>query len=118
MFNRGISDEKFLTALRDWKEWDKIAADKELFFAMRENSVHVYYQGCRIFNISYDHRLLLKTHYKYLINPYMNDPYISWSGEGNSIKKRVDEIFIESLDTNLLKKAASYYAGAEKQGVH
>jgi hypothetical protein len=49
----------------------------------------------------------------------MKDPYVSWHGEGNAIKDRVDkEVFIERFDTKLLKKDASYYAGAEKEGVH
>src|ERR1700730_16841730 len=119
MFIRGISDG-FETALFESQQWEKIAQDEELYFAMRNESVNVYYRGCSIFNISYNkNQLLFRTHYKYLIHPYMKDPYVSWHGEGNAIKDRVHKgVFIERFDAKLLKKAASYYAGAEKEGVH
>ena len=119
MFDRGITD-KFANALAASKQWEKISEDKELYFAMRAEYVNVYYQGCSIFKISYENtQLCFRTHYKYLIHPYMNDPYILWNDKGNLIKERVDSgVFIDILDTKLLKKAASSYAVAEKKGIH
>jgi hypothetical protein len=118
MFKRGISDE-FERALLASKQWGIIVADKDLYFAMRNEYVNVYYEGCSIFKISFERQQLrFETHYKYLVHPHMKKPYIMWRETGNRIKDRMDKIFIETLDTKLLKKAASYYAGAEKTGVH
>lgn len=124
MFVRGISDE-FATALSKSPQWGEISPDPDLFLAMRNEYVNVYYRGCSIFKISYKNdQLRFETHYKYLIHPHMEKPYIMWRDAGNAIEERIDKnhkdkgIFVDSLDTELLKTAASYYAGAEKKGVH
>jgi hypothetical protein len=118
MFKRGISEE-FASELLDMWQWKKISEDKDLFFAIRHEYINVYYQGCSIFKIYYEkNQPRIATHYKYLIHPRMKAPYISWNGETNSIKARSDEVFIDNFDIDLLKTASSYYAGAEKKGVH
>jgi hypothetical protein len=117
MFKRGISDE-FAEKLSASAQWEEIIKDKELFLALRGTSVNVYYRGCSIFRISYENKKIRTlTHYKYLLRPDMKKPYISWEDSASLIKARIDDLFIDGLDLKSLKKAASYYAGAEKTGI-
>ena len=85
MFTKGISDD-FVNALLQWTHWKEIITDKDLFLAIRDESVNIYFQGCSIFKISFqEKRLNIETHYKYHLNPDVRKPYISWNGEGPAI---------------------------------
>jgi hypothetical protein len=119
VFTKGISD-KFVAALLDWKHWKEIITDRDLFLAIRNESVNIYFQGCSIFKISFqEKRLNIETHYKYLLNPDVKKPYISWNGEGPAISDdRLRKIFVSKFDVGSLKKSSSRYAGDEKRGVH
>ena len=119
MFDRGISNEKFVDALKKWPRWKDIISDKDLFVGIRKEYINIYYQGCSLFKISYkEPQLILETHYKYLVHPNVKKPLVSWEGEHPAVKDRVDEILIHEFKLDLLKKSSSSYAEAEKVGVH
>jgi hypothetical protein len=118
MFNRGISEE-FVQALRKWRHWEEIVNDNHLFMAIRDRYVNIYYQGCSIFKISHKNgQLTPETHYKYLVSPNVQNPYVLWKDDRPAVEDRVDEILIHAFDLASLKKSSSVYAGDEKEGVH
>lgn len=118
MFNRGVSKE-FVQTLKKWGHWEEILDDSDLFIAIRDGYVNVYYQGCSIFRISYKNGgLVPETHYKYLVSPNVQNPYVLWEGDRPAIADRVNEILIHGFDLASLKKSSSAYAGDEKEGVH
>jgi len=120
MFDRGIKDQKFLDALKSWPRWSQIVGDKDLFIAMRKKTVNVYYQGCSLFEISYNGGLQLKTHFKYLVRPQVGPAksYVSWKDDRPDIGQHPEDYFIGGFDIESLKKACSSYAEPEKKGVH
>ena len=120
MFERGIKDPEFLDALKSWPHRNQIVSDKDLFIAMRKKTVNVYCQGCSLFEISYNGRLQLKTHFKYLVRPQLlsANPYVSWKDDRPDIGHHAEDFFIDGFDIESLKKASSWYAEAEKEGVH
>ena len=119
MFNRGISDVRFLDALKNWEHWKEIISDEDLYVAIRKEYINIYYLGCSIFKISYQEgRLVFETHYKYLVHPNMKHPLISWDGGSPAVLHRVGEILIHEFDLSLLKKSSCWYAEDEKVGVH
>jgi hypothetical protein len=120
MFDRGINNTKFLDALKAWLPKSGIVGDRDLFIAMRKRTVNVYYQGCSLFEISYNGGLQLKTHFKYLVRPQLRsaNPYVSWKDGRPDIGACMGDFFIDIFDIKSLKKASSWYAEAEKEGVH
>jgi hypothetical protein len=118
MFNRGVSKE-FVQALKKWGHWEEILNDSDLFVAIRDGHVNIYYQGCSIFKITHRNgQLTPETHYKYLVSPNAQNPYVLWKGDRPAIEDRVKEILIHGFDLASLKIASSAYAGDEKEGVH
>jgi len=118
MFNRGISED-FVQALKKWRHWEEILNDNDLFMAIRDRYVNIYYQGCSIFKISHKNgQLTPETHYKYLVSPNVRNPYVLWKGEHPAVEERVNEILIQVLDLDLLKRSSRWYAEAEKVGLH
>ena len=118
MFDRGISD-KFEGALKSWKHWKEIISDEDLFVAIRKEYINVYFQGCSLLKISFkEGRLVSESHYKYLVRPSVKNPYVIWSDEGPAVEDRVNEMLIDKFDLDSLKKSSSWYAEAEKEGVH
>lgn len=117
MFKRGISDG-FVQALKIWPHWGQIIKDGDLFVAIRNEYINIYYQGCSLFKISFkEGRLTSETHYKYLVHPNVKNPYVSWNGERPALEGRENEILIHEFKPNLLKKSAHWYAEPEKVGV-
>ena len=53
MFDRGITNPKFVDALKKWPHWKDIISDKDLFVGIRNEYINIYYQGCSLFKISY-----------------------------------------------------------------
>jgi hypothetical protein len=117
MFKRGISED-FVKALKGWNHWEEIIKDPDLFVAIRDEYINIYFQGCSLFKISWNEELLFETHYKYLVRPSWKNPYVSWQGDTPAIKDRVNEILIDKLNVDSLKKSSSWYAEAEKEGIH
>jgi hypothetical protein len=118
VFERGITDDQFVNALRNWKHWNKIVSDNDLFLGIRNEYINVYYQGCSLLKVSFKGRLVFETHYKYLVRPTWEKPYVLWDGDHPAIQDRVNEIFIETFDLDSLKKSSSWYAEDEKVGLH
>jgi len=119
MFDRGINNPEFVEALKTWNHWDEIVRDKELFIAIRTEYVSIYYQGCSLLKIEYKNgKLFSETHYKYLIRPIWKNPYVSWKEDSPNIQGRLDKLTIDKFDIDSLKKSSSWYAEAEKEGVH
>ncbi len=116
MFKKGISGE-FVQALKNWKHWDKISNDIELFVAIRKEYVNVYYQGCSIFKLSYKKgRVVPETHYKYLMHPNLPSPYVAWVDDV-PVMEASRKVLIDTFRVDLLKKSARWYAQAEKAGL-
>ena len=72
-FNRGIKNIAFINALNQLYNdensfWHKMIMDKELFVAIRDNYINVYYNGQCICLLKYSNKgsVLGKTHGKYL----------------------------------------------------
>jgi hypothetical protein len=117
MFNRGISED-VVKALRGWSHWEEIIKDPDLFVAIRDKYINIYSQGCSIFKISHKNgQLVPETHYKYLVSPSAKNPYVLWKGDHPALEDRVNEILIQTLDLDLLKRSSRRYAEAEKVGL-
>jgi hypothetical protein len=41
MFDRGISNDKFVDALTQWQHWQEIVSDRDLFVAIRQYGKNV-----------------------------------------------------------------------------
>ena len=117
MFNKGISKE-FVDALKIWEHWGEITSARDLFVGIRKDYINIYYQGCSLFKISYKEELIFETHYKYLVRPIVKNRYVSWKGDRPDVKDPWNDILIDKLDLDLLKKSSRWYAEPEKVGIH
>jgi hypothetical protein len=121
-FKRGISSD-FVKKLKEEYErdgwWRKIVSDPELFVAIRNESVNVYYKGNSLLRLTLEgERLAGTTHYKYLLRPELKNSYIRLK-DGLVKVSGPAAFFISDLsELELLKQASSPYAGEEKEGVH
>jgi hypothetical protein len=124
VFVRGLHDEmiRALNAAYDqggW--WRHMADDPELFLAVRDNTLNVYYRGNSLVLVSYEAgHLIGRTHYKYLLKPRSRLCYIrSTDGHLDWPDGLVGELLLQDLgDIAVLKAASLPYAGEEKSGVH
>src|ERR1700739_2900708 len=94
-FVRGLfpSDADFLVKLSRTSLWQLIVADKDLFWAIRRDSINVYYQGCSLFRFSYKApNILCETHYKYLLGPSLPQPYARWSSASEDAQLDADSL--------------------------
>lgn len=120
-FKRGLED-CFVEALNEQYErkeagwWSQFVDDKDLFLAIRDNQVHVYFQGCRLISVEWNGKLAAKTHYKYLLRPAMKPEYVDVV-DGKPCFD-ANAYFADYLSVKELKKAATVYAEDEKEGVH
>jgi hypothetical protein len=127
-YSQGISDAlvERLNALHASPEgqwWRDMLADPELFAAIRHNYLNVYYRGCSLAKISLDGgEIVAETHYKYLLKPSLNKPYVRAVAGEFQLDDRwpsgLHNVFTHSLtDVAALKSAAKPYAGDEKKFV-
>ena len=122
-FNRGLS-ETFVGALNEEYErggwWRQIMDDRDIFIAIREDSVNAYYRGCSLLKLNWKGGTIVgETHYKYLLRPNLKNPYVKILNGKPNLEAIKGSLFLNSLgDTADLKKAAEPYAGDEKKGVH
>ena len=120
-FDRGL-DDAFVELLN--KEYDKdgwwrgLVDDPQTFFAIRNGYVNVYYRGCSL--LRWDAGApTWKIHYKYLLRPEIEAPYVNVGGGKPILPDDTKGFFIENIeDLKLIKKAVAPYAGREKTGVH
>jgi hypothetical protein len=126
-FKRGISNQDFITALKEeyntggW--WQGIVDDKELFIAIRNEYINVYYKGNSLLKLSFvNGELLAETHYKYLIRPNVKPFLIKTSANmafiPNGTKGVLDNYLIHNLsEIKSIKTASASYSGTEKEGI-
>ena len=121
-FNRGL-DNDFMSALdvlRKSNWFAEVLADKDLLLGIRDNYLDIYRYGQRLFQISrVGAELKVTTHPKYLVDP---DLYrdVAFDGERFVVADAEPLIEYYKADETLekMKRAAAYYAGDEKKGVH
>lgn len=123
LFSRGISRD-LIEALNDLYEegdnwWRSLLADKDIFIAVRKNTLNAYYRGCSLAEIALRNgEVVAKTHYKYLLKPDLNKYVSATSGLFDVSRALRDSAFVSSLsDLKSIKSAAAAYAGVEKDFV-
>ena len=135
-FNRGL-DQNFVDLLNEMYNesgswWRKFVDDKDLFLAIRNNYINVYYRGNNLLKLERQGRgrnriIVGKIHYKYLLRPNLIDTpsltgparYISLVNGRPNYPENMKDVFRENA-TNIsaLKEGAECYAKPEKRGVH
>ena len=121
-FKRGL-DRGFVDAFNEEYEkggWLKgLVDDKDVFLAIRENSVNFYHRGCSLLKLDWKGGAMTgEVHYKYLLRPDLPNPYVRVR-VGDGSPDLPDGLFLDSLsDVESLKKAVQPHAGGEKSGVH
>jgi hypothetical protein len=126
-FKRGISNQDFIKALKKeyntggW--WKEIVDDKDLFIAIRNEYINVYYQGNSLLKLRFvKGEFLAETHYKYLIRPTVKPFLIKTSANmafiPNGTKGVLDNYLIHNLsEIESIKTATASYRGIEKEGI-
>ena len=127
IFERGLDDE-FVQELNNLYEdpesyWRRFVDDPDLFLAIRDNYVNLYYRGNSLLRLEWkpdNKRIVGQTHYKYLLKPSRKgSEYVEIKGGNAQLPKKVAELFSTTVtDLNALKRASRVYAGDEKTGVH
>lgn len=113
-FKRGISNEKFINALDElYKDkrsfWHMMINDIELFIAIRNEYLNVYYKGQSICRLYYKNIIRGATHRKYL---GINEPGYIYSENGKFLDEKST---VNSLsEINQLKENINKYVGKEK----
>lgn len=125
-FKRGL-DQNFVDLLNEMYNepggwWRKFVKDEELFLAIRNNYINVYYRGNNLLKLERQGRgrnrtIVGKIHYKYLLQPRVDEPYVEVV-DGKLCFQDTKGLFFESLDIKKLKATADPYAGPEKTGVY
>jgi hypothetical protein len=123
-YKQGLSDE-FVAALNDLfaspqgRWWKTMLTDPELFVAIRNEAVNVYFKGCSLAELKFDgSSIVAKTHYKYLFNPNGENEYVIGRNGAFDHSQHWGELskaFIPDLDDiQSIKNSAKTYAGTEK----
>jgi hypothetical protein len=103
---------------RSW--WKDILAHRELFIAVRDGCLDVYWHGHCLFHVSAS-GLKVSTHEKYLLDPSLASQVLLKEGRFD-LRKLLKEGFIERYEgmatLEKLKKAAGQYSEREKIGCH
>lgn len=121
-FNRGL-DSAFVAAFN--KEYDNggwlrgLLDDREIFLAIREDYVNLYYRGCSLLRLErLDGAMVGRVHYKYLLRPYSDDPYVTVLDGQPDFRGGANNLFLCGFDDiGALKRAVEPYVGTEKAGV-
>ena len=95
--------------------------DQELFLAVRDGYVNIYYLGCSLLKLKPGPRDVFgEVHYKYLLRPRLTTSGYVTVVHGRPVSlAAVDKLFTQSLgETGAIKRSARPYAGIEKAGVH
>jgi len=100
--------------------WKAIADDRELFVAMRDEYINVYWKGNSLLKLRFkDGELIGETHYKYLLRPEVETQTYVRIENGQTKLAAPANLFMPDIsDLAALKRAANVYAGDEKKGVH
>ncbi|GGE95297.1 hypothetical protein GCM10011404_30550 [Sphingomonas prati] len=98
-------------------------SDPDLFVAVRNNYLNVYYRGCSLARIGLESgAVVVDTHYKYLLKPRLKKEYVRALGGVFQLQSQWPNGFADPFTTVLsdipaLKAAAKPYAGEEKKFV-
>ena len=123
-FERGIKNQDFIDALNILRKdptsfWSKMVDDKDLFIAIRKESINVYFQGNSLCQLSYKNgNIIGKTHYKFLIHPSITDKNMEFINGKCSMPVPPNLLLVSYDNVNLIKSSMSVYYGEEKNGVH
>ncbi len=125
-FRRGL-DQQFVEKLNELYDqsdswWRALVNDDDLFLAVRDNYVNIYYRGCSLLKLMWKEptkTIVGETHYKYLLKPSLTGSDYIKIVDGQPESQQLEDMFTKNLaDTDDLKKAAKPYAVPEKTGVH
>ena len=121
-FNHGI-DEGFVKKLNAEYErggwWRSMAADPDLFIAIRDRYVNVYWNGSSLLKLTLDgEQLVGETHYKYLLRNDTRKPYVRVDDGVVKLPDAAALFHADLSDVAALKQAAAAHVGEEKAGVH
>lgn len=95
-------------------------ADPELFFALRDERIDVYYRGRAIYSIDVSGgKVTARTHVKYLIRDD-SDPYIRMNNGTFDYRSRpyLQSDYQEKVSLRQMKAAAKTFSGVESMGVY
>ncbi len=122
-FKRGIKNQSFIDKLNQLYEntdsfWRKMVEDKDLFIAIRDEYINVYYKGNSLCNLECQGgEIVGKTHYKYLLDPNQDKYVTSVNGILHyDLNFNCFNPYLHNITA--LKKAANAYSGAEKTMIH
>jgi len=129
-FNRGL-DDAFVRALnREYDKggwWRRIVDDRDLFVAIRKNSLNVYYRGASLIKLNRRREGIVgEIHYKYIlkrhipdsdIRKYIKRSYIKVIDGEFYIPSPIKDSFIDNLSV-IQNKALDPYIKPEKEGVY
>ena len=126
-FKRGL-DPDFIEHLNEMYDsgnwWRNLVDNKELFLAIRDNSINIYYCGCSLIKLRWNKQQKnhhSEIHYKYLLRPTIqpSSKYIEIIDGTPCFPEDMMSLFLEDInDIETLKRGATPYAGNEKTGVH
>lgn len=123
-FNRGINSDfvkRLNTEFENKGWWHNIATDQDLFVAIRDGYLNVYFKGNSLLKLTFQDGVLSgAVHYKYLLRPDVMDQYVQINNGtvGLSEAGALALLQTNGLNVSDMKKAANAYAGDEKNGVH
>lgn len=121
-FKRGLSPDFIQRLNKEYESggwWKAIADDPQLFIAIRDAYLNVYWKGNSLLRLRMEGDALVgEVHYKYLLRPDVANPYLPIE-DGRPRGSNSADFFLNDLsDLAAVKRAADAYAGEEKSGVH
>jgi len=127
-FKRGLADgdgafikrliDEYKKGAANW--WNQIINHKELFVGIREEYLNVYYKGCSLVMLELkDGELIGHTHYKYLVHPQGDSPYVRFeSGILKDETAFLENVVLHYQNIAEIIKASEFYTGDEAKIVH
>ncbi|HEY5569979.1 MAG TPA: hypothetical protein VIK42_00720 [Bacteroidales bacterium] len=119
-FKRGITDKRFIESLNklyldENSFWHKMVSDKELFIAIRNDYINVYFKGQSLCKLTFSRNGVIKgnTHKKYIVNNTTDNTYIL--SENGVIKADVPYPIMSLSQVNELKYNVKRFVGNEKE---
>ncbi len=122
-FKRGLSADLVESLNEEYERggwWKALADDPQLFIAVRDDYLNVYWKGNSLLRLFLQNgRLVGEVHYKYMLRPEVDgNPYLKIEG-GKVQSANPAAWFLSDISSVAsLKRAADVYAGEEKAGVH